>query len=119
MGLMSLMGDDDEYPLITGSQGALSATGRTFMRDKIPPYSIRIGGTYYSYKRLDPFATSLALIADGIANYQSLKNMYHARKNHKLDEWKDFCKEIEKLPYINFLICFFAFYYKNLWFFII
>lgn len=74
MGLMSLMGDDDEYPLITGSQGALSATGRTFMRDKIPPYSIRIGGTYYSYKRLDPFATSLALIADGIANFQALKN---------------------------------------------
>ena len=32
-------------------------------------------------------------------NYQVLKNMYHARKNHKLDEWQDFCKWIETLPY--------------------
>ena len=29
-------------------------------------------------------------------NYQVLKNMYHARKNHKLDEWVEFCEWIEK-----------------------
>lgn len=33
------------------------------------------------------------------ANYEVLKNIYHARKNHKLDEWHDFCKWIESLPY--------------------
>lgn len=32
-------------------------------------------------------------------NYQVLKNMYHARKNHKLDEWHKFCEMIEELPY--------------------
>ena len=32
-------------------------------------------------------------------NYQVLKNMYHARKNHKLDEWHDFCDWIRSLPY--------------------
>lgn len=32
-------------------------------------------------------------------NYQVLKNMYHARKNHKLDEWHVFCDWIKKLPY--------------------
>lgn len=32
-------------------------------------------------------------------NYQVLKNMYHSRKNHKLNEWRDFCKWIETLPY--------------------
>lgn len=32
-------------------------------------------------------------------NYQVLKNMYHARKNHKLDEWRDYCKWIESLPH--------------------
>lgn len=32
-------------------------------------------------------------------NYQVLKTMYHARKNHKLDEWWQFCKWIETLPY--------------------
>lgn len=31
-------------------------------------------------------------------NYAVLRNMYHARKNHKLDEWRDFCKRIKVLP---------------------
>lgn len=34
-------------------------------------------------------------------NYQVLKNMYHARKNHKLDEWREFCKWCESLPYFK------------------
>ena len=34
-------------------------------------------------------------------NYQVLKSMYHARKNHKLDEWRDFCKWCETLPYFK------------------
>lgn len=32
-------------------------------------------------------------------NYAVLRNMYHARKNHKLDEWRDFCRWVEDLPY--------------------
>ena len=32
-------------------------------------------------------------------NYEVLKNIYHARKNHKLDEWHHFCDWIESLPY--------------------
>lgn len=36
-----------------------------------------------------------------LVNYQVLKNMYHARKNHKLDEWVEFCKWIEELPYFK------------------
>lgn len=32
-------------------------------------------------------------------NYEVLANMYHSRKNHKLDEWREFCKWIETLPY--------------------
>lgn len=32
-------------------------------------------------------------------NYAVLANMYHARKEHKLDEWREFCKWIESLPY--------------------
>ena len=34
-------------------------------------------------------------------NYQALWGMYHARKAHKLDEWKEFCKWIETLPYFK------------------
>lgn len=35
------------------------------------------------------------------ANYAVLRNIYHARKNHKLDEWKKFCEWIESLPYAS------------------
>jgi hypothetical protein len=37
-------------------------------------------------------------------NYEVLTNMYHARKNHKLDEWHELCRWIEKLPYAKELI---------------
>lgn len=40
------------------------------------------------------------------ANYAVLRNMYHSRKAHKLDEWRDFCKWIETLPYAKELICY-------------
>lgn len=32
-------------------------------------------------------------------NYAVLKNIYHARKGHKLDEWNQFCQWIDGLPY--------------------
>ena len=32
-------------------------------------------------------------------NYAVLRNIYHSRKNHKLDEWHTFCHWIESLPY--------------------
>jgi hypothetical protein len=32
-------------------------------------------------------------------NYEVLANIYKSRKNHKLDEWIDFCRWIETLPY--------------------
>lgn len=39
-------------------------------------------------------------------NYQNLRNIYFARKNHKLIEWKQFCQMIEQLPYGKELICY-------------
>ena len=32
-------------------------------------------------------------------NYEVLSNMYKSRKNHKLDEWREFCKWMEDLPF--------------------
>lgn len=37
-------------------------------------------------------------------NYEVLRNMYHSRKNHKLDEWHTFCDFIETLPCAKELI---------------
>lgn len=32
-------------------------------------------------------------------NYEVLANIYKSRKDHRLDEWREFCKWIEGLPY--------------------
>ncbi len=32
-------------------------------------------------------------------NYENLLNMYYARRNHKLDEWREYCAWILSLPY--------------------
>lgn len=37
-------------------------------------------------------------------NYLQLKSIYNQRKNHKLEEWRYFCKWIETLPYSKELI---------------
>ena len=34
-------------------------------------------------------------------NYQVLKTMYFARRNHKLDEWHTLCEWMESLPYFR------------------
>lgn len=36
-------------------------------------------------------------------NYEVLAGLYPMRKDHKLDEWQEFCKWIESLPYSEFI----------------
>lgn len=38
-------------------------------------------------------------IRNVMMNYEVLANIYKSHKNHKLDEWRSFCKWIEDLPY--------------------
>lgn len=38
------------------------------------------------------------LTARMTTNYRQLKTIYHQRKNHRLIEWRGFCKWIESLP---------------------
>jgi hypothetical protein len=37
-------------------------------------------------------------------NYRCLRNIYKQRKNHRLPEWREFCKWIETLPYAKELL---------------
>lgn len=39
-------------------------------------------------------------------NYEVMANIYKSRKDHKLDEWREFCKWIEELPYSELIIGF-------------
>lgn len=39
------------------------------------------------------------LTAGMTTNYRQLKTIYHQRKNHRLPEWREFCRWIETLPF--------------------
>ena len=41
------------------------------------------------------------LTAAMTTNYRQLKTIYRQRCNHRLPEWKEFCKQIEELPYFK------------------
>ena len=44
------------------------------------------------------------LTARMTTNYRCLRNIYKQRKNHRLPEWREFCKWIETLPYAKELL---------------
>lgn len=60
--------------------------------------------TWYSMIQLLP--SSYNQMRTVTMNYESLVNIYHARKNHKLNEWHDVCDWIKSLPYANDLVTF-------------
>lgn len=45
------------------------------------------------------------LTARMTTNYRQLKTIYRQRKNHRLPEWREFCKWIETLPHAQEFIC--------------
>jgi hypothetical protein len=44
------------------------------------------------------------LTARMTTNYRCLKNIYKQRRDHRLPEWREFCKWIETLPYAEELL---------------
>lgn len=44
------------------------------------------------------------LTAAMTTNYRQFKTIYYQRKNHRLPEWREFCKQIEELPYFKELV---------------
>ena len=53
----------------------------------------------YWYKMIQLLPSSYNQKRTVMLNYEVLANIYKSRKNHKLDEWHDFCDWIETLPY--------------------
>lgn len=61
---------------------------------------------YLIYKRREDWWQMIQLLPSSynqkrtvMLNYEVLANIYKSRKNHKLDEWHDFCDWIKTLPY--------------------
>lgn len=57
------------------------------------------------YKIIQLLPSSYIQTSSWSGSYQTLRNIYSARKNHKLDEWHKFCDMIEDLPHSEFITC--------------
>lgn len=44
------------------------------------------------------------LTASMTTNFRQLKTIYYQRKNHRLPEWREFCKQIEEIPEFRELV---------------
>jgi hypothetical protein len=53
----------------------------------------------YWYSMIQTLPSSYNQKRTCMFSYAALKNIYHARRFHKLDEWCDFCEWIKTLPY--------------------
>lgn len=65
-------------------------------------------GIYLQYKDKEDWWQMIQLLPSSYnqkrtvqLNYQVLKSMYFARRNHKLDEWHTLCSWMEELPYFK------------------
>ena len=56
---------------------------------------------HYWYQMIQLLPSSYNQLRTVTLNYEVLLNMYHARKDHKLDEWRKFCEVIAELPYFK------------------
>ena len=61
--------------------------------------SVRTGDKEYWWQLIQSLPNCYNQRATLQLNYAVLRNIYHSRKNHKLNEWHDFCTWIEHLPY--------------------
>lgn len=85
---------------------------------RIDSYTVMTDECYTKYKK-DLWWQMIQLLPSSynqkrtvMLNYEVLANIYEWRKNHKLDEWRELCEWIEKLPYSE-IICGPEFLRKN------
>jgi len=92
------------------SHDHMSEDALAFMRttvDKLEEIRLR----YMEHKSKDDWYDLIQLLPSSYHqmrtctfNYETLVNIYYARKSHKLEEWHEMCRWIESLPYGRELI---------------
>ena len=98
--LIKESGYDDNY-VIVGSLYILKGIIEelNFFRKKY----LKTNDKCYWWQMIQLLPSSYNQRATVQLNYSVLRNMYHSRKNHKLDEWVEFCKWVETLPYFELI----------------
>ena len=76
--------------------GALNANREAYLKTK---------DKKYWWQMIQLLPSSYNQLRTVKMNYEVLANIYEYRKNHKLDEWVEFCKWIERLPYSEIITC--------------
>lgn len=72
--------DDDGLPRITGSRLFETKGKSEFDKQTLPAQSIRVGDRWFSYARLEPFATTISLMVDGLTALNEAKSGQEAGK---------------------------------------
>lgn len=62
------------------------------------PISAKVQKKYW-WQMIQLLPSSYNQTRNVMMNYEVLTTIYKSRKDHKLDEWREFCKWIETLPY--------------------
>ena len=90
------------------SYDRLSQAGRDLLEWNVIPFlNSRIERYKYSqdkddwYDIIQTLPASFNQMRTCTLNYENLVNIYHARKDHKLDEWHALCDWIKSLPYFE------------------
>lgn len=76
---------------------------RTYLDVKDSPIS-RDSAKKYWWQMIQLLPSSYNQKRTVMLNYEVLANIYKSRRNHKLDEWREFCRWIEELPYSELII---------------
>lgn len=66
---------------------------------------LKTGDKKYWWQMIQLLPSSYNQKRTVMLNYEVLVGIYKHRKEHKLDEWRDFCRWIEELPYSEIITC--------------
>lgn len=85
--------------LVSASLDCLNETIKTINTTRQYFVDMKLKGDWWQMIQLLPSSFNQMRTID--LDYETLFSIYHQRKNHKLDEWREFCKWIEGLPYMK------------------
>ena len=75
-----------------------------FVRVSAIDFEIGTGNKRDWWQMIQLLPSSYNQTRNVMVNYEVLANIYKSRKDHKLDEWRNFCKWIEELPYSELIM---------------
>ena len=105
-----LLGREDEPFMVSVSSDGTKLSPLGLMADVIKMLNgcrekyIETKDKKYWWQMIQLLPSSYNQTRNVMMNYEVLANIYKSRNDHKLDEWREFCKWIEELPYSELIV---------------